>query len=102
MQHKQNPAPPSLEERIASALSASDMSSEDLASLIREANTAAAEADETAEQLSQTALDPGKVIDTAATGAALAAANITRDRLRAAHPRLLKLLSEARSCEYAT
>jgi len=102
MQHKHNPAPPpAIDERIASALGSADRSAAELTALIADAEAAAADADATAERERTAALDPAKLVDTTRAGAALAAANLTRDRMRAAIPRLQQLREQARSREYA-
>jgi len=102
MQQKHTPAPaPAIDERIASALGASNMSSADLSALINAAEAAAADADAAAERERANALDPARVVDAAAVGSALTAANLTRDRMRAAIPRLQQLHDQARSREYA-
>jgi len=101
MQQTHTHAPkPAIDERIASALGASDMSSADLAALIAEAEQAAADADAAAERERASALDPARVVDAAAAGAALAAANLTRDRMQAAIPRLREQLAITESREY--
>ena len=46
-------------------------------------------------------LDPATVIDAAKVGASVATAELTRDRLRAALPRLQERLKQAREREYA-
>ena len=79
---------PSLEERIATALTATDITSSDLAALIAEVEAAAQAADENAAKARAAALDPAVVIDTAKVGAAVLTAELTRDRLQAALPRL--------------
>ena len=93
---------PSLRLRAASRpLSAADAKSDDLAALITEVEAAAQEADETATKTREEALDPTTVIDAAKVGAAVATAELTRDRLRAALPRLQEQLKQAREREYA-
>jgi hypothetical protein len=90
-----------IEERIASALAAADdVKSVDLATLIREVETAAQEADEAATQAREQALDPAVVVDVASVGAAVATATLTCDRLQAALPRLQERLKQAREREY--
>jgi hypothetical protein len=79
---------PSLEQRIAAALTPTDIASTDLAALIAEVEGAAQAADENATRAREEALDPAVVVDTAKVGAAVATAELTRDRLRAALPRL--------------
>ena len=77
-----------LEQRIAAALTSTDITSADLATLIAEVEAAAQAADENATRAREEALDPAVVVDTAKVGAAVATAELTRDRLRAALPRL--------------
>ena len=88
---------PTLEQRIAAALTPTDITSTDLGALIAEVEAAAAAADENATRAREEALDPAVVVDTAKVGAAVATATLTRDRLQAALPRLqerLKLVRE--------
>src|SRR5262245_35503946 len=92
---------PSLESRIAALLSAADAKPDAIAALITEVEVAAQEADAIATKTREEALDPGTVIDTAKVGASLAASELTRDRLRAALPRLQQQLKQAREREYA-
>ena len=72
-----------------------------IAALIPEVEAAAQEADETATKTREEALDPATVIDAAKVGASVATAELTRDRLRAALPRLQEQLKQAREREYA-
>jgi hypothetical protein len=90
---------PSLEQRIAAALTPADITSTDLAALIVEVEAAAQAADENATRAREEALDPGVVVDTAKVGAAVATAELTRDRLRAALPRLRTRYTEVREQE---
>ena len=92
--------PPTLEQRIAAALTSTDITSSDLAALIVEVEAAAQAADEDATTARAQALDPTTVVDTAKVGASLATAELTRDRLRAALPRLQQRLNQAREREY--
>jgi hypothetical protein len=89
---------PTLEQRVASALT-SDITSTDLAMLITAVETAAAAADADATEARERALDPGVVVDTAKVGAAVATAELTRDRLQAALPRLRVRYAEVRKQE---
>jgi hypothetical protein len=89
----------SLESRIAAMLSAADAKSEALAALITEVEAAAQEADATATETREEALDPTTVIDAAKVGAAVATAELTRDRLQAALPRLQERHKQARQAE---
>jgi hypothetical protein len=90
---------PSLEQRIAAALTPTDITSTDLAALIAEVEAAAQAADENATKAREQALDPGVVVDTAKVGAAVATAELTRDRLQAALPRLRTRYTEVRKQE---
>jgi len=92
---------PTIERRIAGMLSAADAKSDAIAALIIEVEVAAQEADATAIKTREEALDPATVIDAAKVGASLATAELTRDRLRAALPRLQRQLKQAREREYA-
>ena len=91
----------SLESRIAAMLSAADAKSDAVVALITEVEVAAQEADATATKTREEALDPATVIDVAKVGASLATSELTRDRLRAALPRLQEQLKQAREREYA-
>ena len=92
---------PTLEQRIAAALTSTDITSSDLAALIVEVEAAAQAAAENATKTREEALDPATVIDAAKVGASVATAELTRDRLRAALPRLQERLKQAREREYA-
>ena len=92
---------PTLEQRIAAALTSTDITSSDLAALIVEVEAAAQAAAENANKTREEALDPATVIDAAKVGASVATAELTRDRLRAALPRLQERLKQAREREYA-
>ena len=93
--------PLALEQRIAAALTPTDITSTDLAALIVEVEAAAQAAAENATKTREEALDPATVIDAAKVGASVATAELTRDRLRAALPRLQERLKQAREREYA-
>ena len=90
---------PTIERRIAGMLSAADAKSDAIAALITEVEVAAQEADATAIKTREEALDPATVIDTAKVGASLATAELTRDRLQAALPRLQDQLKRVRQAE---
>ena len=90
---------PTIENRIAGMLSAADAKSDAIAALITEVEVAAQEADATATKTREKALDPATVIDAAKVGAAVATAELTRDRLRAALPRLQEQLKRVRQAE---
>jgi hypothetical protein len=91
--------PLTLEQRIAAALTPTDMTSANLSGLITEVEAAAQVADENATRAREEALDPAVVVDTAKVGAAVATAELTRDRLRAALPRLRTRYTEVREQE---
>jgi hypothetical protein len=93
---------PTLEQRIAAALTLADITSSDLDKLIAEAEAAAQSADENATKVREQALDPALTIDVAKVGAEVAAAELTRDRLRAALPRLRARYTQARHQEDVT
>ena len=90
---------PTLEQRIAAALTSTDITSSDLATLIAEVEAAAQAADENATKAREQALDPAVVVDAAKVGAAVATATLTRDRLQAALPRLQERLKQVREQE---
>jgi hypothetical protein len=90
---------PTFEQRIAAALTSTDIRSSDLATLIAEVEAAAEAAAENATKTREEALDPGVVVDTAKVGAAVATAELTRDRLQAALPRLRARYTEVRKQE---
>ena len=90
---------PTLEQRIAAALTSTDITSRDLATLIAEVEAAAQAADEDAIKARARALDPAVVVDVASVGAAVATATLARDRLQAALPRLQERLNEVRERE---
>ena len=92
---------PTLEQRIAAALTSTDITSSDLAALIAEVEAAAQAADEDATKAREQALDPAVVVDTAKVGAAVVTAELTRDRLQAALPRLQQRHKEVQAKEYA-
>ena len=91
--------PPTLEQRIAAALTSTDITPSDLATLIAEVEAAAQAADEDATKAREQALDPAVVVDAAKVGAAVATATLTRDRLQAALPRLQERLKQVREQE---
>jgi len=88
----------SLEQRIAVALS-DDIKSDAIAALIQEVEVAAQAADEKAAEARAAALDPILTVDVAKVGAEVAAAELSRDRLRAAVPRLRTRYTEIRKQE---
>ena len=64
-----------------------------------EVEAAAEEADATATKTREEALDPTIVIDAAKVGAGVATAELTRDRLQAALPRLQERHKQVRQAE---
>jgi hypothetical protein len=88
-----------LEQRIAVALSDSDIASSDLAALITEVEAAVTAADEAAIKSREQALDPIASPDPTKARAAMEAAAFTRDRLRTVLPRLQHRLKEVYSQE---
>jgi hypothetical protein len=91
--------PSTLESRIASALTATDITSSDLAQLLIEVEAAAAAADADAAKAREQALDPVTVVDVDKVAAAVASATLTHDRLQAALPRLQDQLKRVRQAE---
>jgi len=91
----------SLEQRIAVALR-DDIKSGAVAALITEVEAAAQAADAAATKAHEDALDPAVVVDTAKVASEVAAATLTRDRLRAALPRLRARYTEIRHQEDVT
>jgi hypothetical protein len=77
-----------LENRIATALAATDITSSDLSQLLIEADAAIAAADKAAEEERSKALDPALSPDPKAARAAMEDAAFTRDRLKTLLPRL--------------
>ena len=91
-----------LEQRVAAALTATDIKSDTVAALIAEVEAAAAAADAVAAKSREQALDPAIVIDVAQVSAEVTAAELTRDRLQAALPRLRARYTEVRRQEDVT
>jgi hypothetical protein len=91
----------SLEQRIAVALS-DNIKSDAVAALITAVEAAAQAAAEDATKAREQALDPAVVVDTAKVGAAVVTAELTRDRLQAALPRLRTRYTEVRRQEDVT
>ena len=96
-----SPMTTSIEQRIAAMLSAADAKSDGIACLVEEVETAAREADKAAMKAREQALDPAVVVDVLEVGVAVASAELARDRLQAALPRLQQQLKQAREQEYA-
>jgi hypothetical protein len=91
----------SLDERVAIALKADDISPAEVGQLITEVEAAAKAADERASKAHQDALDPSKIVDAKTVGAAVATAALTRDRLQAALPRLREKQKVQAEIEYS-
>ncbi len=92
---------PTLEQRIASALTADDTKAADIAALIAETEIAIAAADKAADIEREKALDPLASPDAARARAAMEDAAFARDRLRSVLPRLRERLTEVETAEYA-
>jgi len=89
---------PTIEQRIVVALRDA-IKSDAVAALIEEVEAAAQAADEKAAEARAAALDPILTVDVAKVGAEVAAAELSRDRLRAAVPRLRTRYTEIRKQE---
>ena len=87
-----------IEQRIVVALR-DGIKSDAVAALIEEVEAAAAAADTAAVKAREAALDPTIAIDVAQVSAEVTAAELTRDRLQAALPRLRARYTEVRSQE---
>jgi hypothetical protein len=84
-----------LEQRIAAAFGVGDTpTAAELGELIAEATAAAAAADKVADEERKKALDPAAVVDAQAASVAIMTAELTRDRLQAALPRLQRRQKE--------
>ena len=88
-----------LEQEIALALTSPGTTSAELAQLIEQATAAAAAADEEAEKKRSNALDPTVLVDIQAVSAAIVAAELKRDRLQAAVPRLHQRFAAVEAAE---
>jgi predicted transcriptional regulator len=89
-----------LEQKIAAALTAADVSSTDLSQLIAEADSAIAAADKTAEEERTKALDPALSPDPKAAREAMQEAEFSRDRLKTLLPRLQARHKQLQAKEY--
>jgi hypothetical protein len=78
----------SLKTKIAAALADNHIASTDLMALIGDVETGVREAEENAAKARNDALDPAAAIGVAKAGAAVVTAELRRDRLKAALPRL--------------
>ena len=93
--------PSTLESRIATALTATDIKSSNLATLIAETEAAITTADKTAEEERTKALDPIASPDATKAREAMQAAEFSRDRLRTVLPRLQAKHKEVNEQEHA-
>jgi hypothetical protein len=93
--------PSTLESRIATALTATDIKSSNLATLIAETEAAITTADRTAEEERTKALDPIASPDATKAREAMQAAEFSRDRLRTVLPRLQAKHKEVKEQEHA-
>ena len=89
-----------IEQRIAAALTSTDITSSDLAALIAETESAIATADKTAEEERAKALDPALSPDPKAAREAMQAAEFSRDRLKTLLPRLQARHKQLQAKEY--
>jgi hypothetical protein len=90
----------SLEQRVAAALADPELGSEPLVKLIAEVEAAAQQADAAAAKARVDALDPAVAVDVVEAGAAVVAAELRRDRLNAALPKLREANRRAWAREY--
>ena len=93
--------PSTLESRIATALTATDIKSSNLATLIAETEAAITTADKIAEEERTKALDPIASPDATKAREAMQAAEFNRDRLRTVLPRLQAKHKEVKEQEHA-
>ena len=93
--------PSTLESRIATALTATDIKSSNLATLIAETEAAITTADKIAEEERTKALDPIASPDATKAREAMQAAEFNRDRLRTVLPRLQAKHMEVKEQEHA-
>ena len=91
-----------LENRIATALAATDITSSDLSQLLVEADAAITAADNTAEEERAKALDPALSPDPKVARQAMEDAAFTRDRLKTLLPRLQTKHREVADAEALT
>ena len=87
----------SLEQRVAAALADPELGSESLVKLIAEVEEAAQQAEAAAVKARADALDPAAVIDVMQVSAKVTTAELMRDRLQVALPKLQQLLSDVRA-----
>jgi hypothetical protein len=88
-----------LEQKIASALNGADLTSTDITKLIAEVEAAAAAAGEAAVKVREDALNPSTIVDAAEVGGWIASAELTRDRLKVAVPKLQRQWHEVALAE---
>src|SRR5262245_20547779 len=91
-----------LENRIVTAMAATDITSSDLSELLGETDAAIAAADKTAEEERSKALDPALSPDPKVARAAMEDAAFTRDRLKTLLPRLQTKHKEVADAEALT
>jgi hypothetical protein len=86
--HQERAVSSELEQKIADALNGADLDSTEIAALITEVEAAAVAAGETATKVREDALNPSTIVDAAEVGGRIASAELRRDRLKAAVPKL--------------
>jgi hypothetical protein len=91
---------PTLEQKIAAALTAADITAADLAALIQQTEAAITTADKTAEQERAKALDPALSPNPKAAREAMEDAEFARERLKVLLPRLQQRYGEVADAEY--
>jgi hypothetical protein len=89
-----------LEQRIATAFAATDITSDDIAGLVTEVDGAILAADKAAEAEREKALDPIASPDATKARDAMQSAEFARDRLRTVLPRLQARYEEATAAEH--
>ena len=89
-----------LEQRIATALAATDTTADGIAGLMTEVESAIIAADQAADTERERALDPLASPDAAKAREAMEAAKFARDRLRTVLPRLKQRHQEVQAYEY--
>src|SRR5260370_22039630 len=88
------------EQRIATALAAKDVTSDDIGRLVSELETAIVAADKAADAENERALDRIASPDATKAREAMESAEFARDRLRTVLPRLQQRLREVEEHEY--
>ena len=89
-----------LEQRIATAFAATDITSDDIAGLVIEVDGAILAADKAAEAEREKALDPIASPDATKARDAMLSGEFARDRLRTVLPRLQARYEEVTAAEY--